>query len=188
VFHKKDLIRVSKKEKSGTFKVIVTHYNKIINGTDCYFVSYFDLAKSSLVFLEKFSIYKTLNKVLDALEKEYNRQIRGTDEYYVLIDNINKFISFSEKNNLCIREKKEDFEDLFVFKNIEWIDEVLEKTATIELTDFCNERCIYCYKGDEQKRAMIDFNSLKNFMYKLKIQGVQWITFTGGGSYFASSF
>lgn len=52
--------------------------------------------------------------------------------------------------------------------------------ATLEITQRCNAKCIYCYNGFERNTCEPTLDTIKNRILKLKSLGVQYIEITGG--------
>lgn len=174
MFHEKDVIWISREITQNNQKALVTNYSRVFNGTDNYYTKVIDLSVSSILYLKCFAKYKNKQSVKKYFIEEYN--INEKEDIIKLDKQINLFLNLALEHELCyIFNEKETYE----FKKIKEID-FKNNTITIELTNICNLKCVYCYCSCLTNGMYINFDKLKEFLYKAKEFGIYWISFTGG--------
>jgi MoaA/NifB/PqqE/SkfB family radical SAM enzyme len=61
-----------------------------------------------------------------------------------------------------------------------WIPQRHPHVGGIELTPFCNLRCVHCYLQDQEKHKLLSTQEIKLIIDKLFDAGVLFLYFTGG--------
>ena len=75
------------------------------------------------------------------------------------------------------KSSKENLDDKYIYDIM--TRSRIPYSATIELTDFCNLRCVHCYRGKPQQ-SYWNLSTVKSLLQQLKIMGTMHITITGG--------
>ncbi|PHO06610.1 hypothetical protein BFT35_10590 [Thermoanaerobacterium thermosaccharolyticum] len=82
-----------------------------------------------------------------------------------------------------LESSEELFQDNKSFNdNIEtFIDKDFKiKFCWLEITSYCNQKCLHCFMGDELNRDILDINSIKCIVKDLSEMGVEKVALTGG--------
>lgn len=74
------------------------------------------------------------------------------------------------KENSSIEQIREEF----------WIKKRHPHVGGVELTPYCNLRCVHCYLQDQEKKTLLSTEEVKNIIDKLFEAGVLFLYFTGG--------
>ena len=69
-----------------------------------------------------------------------------------------------------------------------WIPQRHPHVGGIELTPYCNLRCVHCYLQDQEKNALLSTEEVKLIIDKLFEVGVLFLYFTGGEIFTRSDF
>lgn len=69
-----------------------------------------------------------------------------------------------------------------------WIRNRHPYVGGVELTPFCNLKCVHCYLQDQQKKPLLATNEVKIIIDKLFDAGVLFLYFTGGEIFTRSDF
>lgn len=171
----------------------------IINGHNCVYRDYGD---SILIFLPKQKKYIQLENVhcdffrcqfkqnlspkdtVLAISKFYG--ITPTKEIYNDLNNFNEslkdaFLDQIAAETSTIYDDQEDQINQFMVKNL------IPFSATIEITDNCNLKCIHCYRGEKHKTYWTTEN-FESVLRQLADLGTLHLTITGGEPLVHKSF
>lgn len=69
-----------------------------------------------------------------------------------------------------------------------WVKNRHPHVGGIELTPFCNLRCVHCYLQDQDKTTLLSTDEIKSIIDKLYDAGVLFLYFTGGEIFTRSDF
>ena len=72
------------------------------------------------------------------------------------------------------------FESINDIQNKLWYKNRHPHVGGIELTPYCNLKCVHCYLQDQKKKRLMGTDEIKTIIDKLEMEGVLFLYFTGG--------
>jgi MoaA/NifB/PqqE/SkfB family radical SAM enzyme len=144
--------------------------------------------ETAFFIFEKIKENRSKEEILDFIYAHYNIEDKEKSELKIAIESfIEQLVSLGIIKVVQVLSLSYVKNDIEKEVNRLYSDEKKLKSAVLELTYKCSEKCKHCYIVDENKKELTT-REVKNVLDQLKDEGVFFITFTGGDPFCRKDF